>query len=89
MPLKKVTQVLGHSAELTEGKRLAAGGIQSAHMAVGQSCINPGTGSVHCTPRRYKLDSAGSLSGLEKSSLCFQEKPSYQKKEKVAREIRF
>jgi hypothetical protein len=44
-----------------------------ANVPVRQSHINPGTAC--CTPRRGMLDSAGSLSRLEKFPLCFQEKP--------------
>jgi hypothetical protein len=70
-------------------KNLAVGGIQT--LSCGSRAVphNPGTGSVHCTLRRNVLDSARSLSGLEKFPLCFQEKPSYRQKEKAAREFCF
>jgi hypothetical protein len=46
----------------------------------------PWDGSAHCTLRRDVLGSARSLSELKKFPLCLQKKPSYQQKEKVARE---
>jgi hypothetical protein len=51
-------------------------GFRFTHVAVRQSHIYPGTGSARRTLRREVLDSARSLSGLEKFSLHFQEKPS-------------
>jgi hypothetical protein len=74
---------------MRERKNLAARGIQICPCGNMQSCINPRTGSAHYSPRKDALDSAGSLSGFEKFSLHFQEKPSYQQKEKVAREFCF
>jgi hypothetical protein len=63
---------LAHSVEMREGdKAWQSEGFRLAHMAVGQSFINPGTGSVHCTTRRDAMDSGRSLSGLEKLPLHF------------------
>jgi hypothetical protein len=81
---------LGHSTELREGEKAwKLEGFRLAHVAVGQSHINLRTGSACCTPRRDVLDSARSLSGLEKLPFHFQEKPSYRQKEKAAREFWF
>jgi hypothetical protein len=64
-------------------------GFKLTHMAVGQSHMNPGTGSTHCVLRRDALDSARSFSGLKKFPLHFQKKPFYRQKEKAARKFCF